>query len=75
MKARVRYCKDYNGQEGYAVEICTERQTFDDWDLESFFPLVRREGADQDEDRNFVHFGLISKISQLNDLGYTVTFW
>jgi hypothetical protein len=74
MKARVRYCREYNGQEGYAVEIYTERQSFDDWGLDSFFPLVRREGADKEEERNFVHYGLINKISHLRDLGYTVIF-
>ena len=70
MKARVRYCRDYNGQEGYAVEIITDN----DWGLDSFFPLVRREGADKEEERNFVHYGLIIKISHLRDLGYTVIF-
>ena len=75
MKARVKYYKDYHGQEGYAVEICTERQTFDSWGLDTFFPLVRREGANEEEEKNFVHFGLINKIAQLNDMGYTVTFW
>ena len=74
MKARVKYYKDYNGQEGYAVEICTERVAFDDWGLDSFFPLVHRDGADDEEERNFVHFGLIVKISHLRDSGYTVTF-
>lgn len=74
MKARVRYCIDYNGQEGYAVEIRPDGVAFDDYGLESFFPLVRREGADAEEEKNFVHFGLINKISALRDMGYTVIF-
>ena len=74
MEARVKYYTDYNGQEGYAVEICTERVAFDDWGLDSFFPLVRREGAEVEEERNFVHFTMIHKIFQLRELGYTVSF-
>ena len=74
MEARIKYYRDYNGQEGYAVEICTERQAFDDWGLDTFYPLVRREGADNEEEKNFIHFSIINKISQLKDLGYTVIF-
>ena len=70
MKARIDYCDNYHGQEGYSVEICINGI----WGLDSFFPLVRREGAKEDEEKNFVHFGLINKIAQLNDMGYTVTF-
>lgn len=75
MRARVKYYQDYNGKEGYAVEICTERVAFDDWGLDTFFPFVRREGAREDEERNFVHFGLINKIAQLTELGYKVSFY
>lgn len=73
MKARIRYYRNYNGREGFAVEICTERNTFDDWGLDSFYPLVRREKANEYEERNFLHFGIINKITQLIDLGYTVS--
>ena len=67
-KAKVQYHENYYGQEGYAVEIFSD----DDWGLDSFFPCVRREEADEDEGKNFVHFSLINKIAQLNRLGYQI---
>lgn len=70
MKARVKYYADYNGREGYAVEIHSEGE----WGLDMFFPCVRREGADEDEEKNFIHFSLINKISQLTELGYKISF-
>jgi hypothetical protein len=70
MKAQIKYCADYNGKEGYAVSIFTDGE----WGLESFFPLVKREGAKEDEERNFVHFGIVNKIAGLQNLGYTITF-
>lgn len=70
MKARVKYQKNYNGREGYTVEINVDGE----WGLDSFYPLVKREGANEDEERNFVHYGIINKIAELNNLGYTVTF-
>ena len=70
MKARVKYYTDYNGKEGYAVEIRTD----EGWGLDTFYPLVRREGANEEEEKNFVHFGIINKIAELEILGYSVTF-
>lgn len=69
--ANITYRKDYNGQEGYTVEI---RDSDGEWGLDSFFPLVRRENADQEEEKNFIHFGMINKISELQYLGYKVMF-
>lgn len=74
MKARVKYYSDYNGKEGYAIEIFNEKGAFDDYGLDTFFPLARREGAGEDEERNYVYFGLINKIPELVSLGYTVIF-
>lgn len=70
MKARVKYYADWHKKEGYAVEIYTDGE----WGLDTFVPLVRREGAGEDEDKDFVHFGLVNKIAQLVDLGYKVSF-
>ena len=67
-KARVIY-RD-GDKEGYAVEILTE----DGWGLDTFFPLVRREGANEDEEKNFVHFRILNKLRELKDLSYTVVF-
>ena len=69
-KANVKYYENYYGQEGYAVEILNDGS----WGLDTFFPCVRREGADEGEDKNFVHFSLINKIAQLNRLGYQIEF-
>lgn len=74
MRARVRY-ENTDRREGYVIEICVEKQSFDDWAFESFFPFVRREGASDDEEKNFIHFSIINKIAELTDLGYKVTFW
>lgn len=70
MKARVKYYEDYNGKEGYAVEIFSE----DEWGLNTFYPLVRRDGAGEDEEKNFVHFGILNKISELKEFGYEIDF-
>ena len=69
-KARIKYCKDFNGQEGYAVEVFTDGE----WGLDSFYPLVKRDGADDNEENNFVHYSLINKIRELYDWGYAVSF-
>lgn len=52
--------------EGYRVEILTD----DGWGLDTFYPLVRREGADENEEKNFVNFGILTKIEELRMLGY-----
>ena len=69
MKARVKYTENYNDREGYLVEI----NTGDGWGLDTFFPLVASARFPMG-DANYVHFSLINKIAQLNDLGYRVTF-
>ena len=73
MKARIRYEfisteKNSYGKEGYAVEIMTD----EGWVLDSFFPLYERAGAQKDEGRNFVHFGILNKFRELQRIGYDV---
>lgn len=66
-KARIKYCEDFDGQEGYAVEIFTNGE----WGLDSFYPLVKR---DEHEENNFVHYSLINKIHELSDYNYKISF-
>ena len=66
-KARIRYCEDFNGKEGYAVETFTDGE----WGLDTFYPLVKR---DDHEENNFMHYSLINKIRELYDWGYKVSF-
>jgi hypothetical protein len=68
MKARIKYTTDFNGKEGYLIET----DVGDGWDVESFFPLVRREGATGDDEKNFVHFGILNKIAMLKKWGYSI---
>lgn len=68
MKARIKYQENYNGREGYTVEIFSDGE----WGLDTFFPLVARAGAEDTNEKNFVHFGIINKIAELQLLGYKI---
>lgn len=68
--ARIKYYEDFNGREGFAIEIQDIDGTFG---LDTFFPCVRRENADNDEDYNFLHYGIVTKIKTLLSLGYSLT--
>jgi hypothetical protein len=68
-KARIRYINTEE-REGYIVELMTE----EGWDFSKFFPLVRRENAREEEEKNFVHFSLLNEIRELNEYGYKVLF-
>lgn len=69
LKASVSYVNE-DGREGYAIKIFSEGE----WNLDAFFPLVHRACASKEEEKNFVHFGIINKISELNALGYKIHF-
>jgi len=70
MIARIMYQKETDTErEGYNVEIWDNESG---WGLDTFYPLVRREYAKEDEERNFVHFGIINKIRELKEYGYNV---
>lgn len=58
-KARVRYT-EMGGREGYAVEIYSEGE----WSLDTFYPIID----------NFIHSGIINKMSYLKDFGYDIRF-
>lgn len=64
--ARVKYNLNYNGREGYAVEINTEGE----WGLDSFYPTVARKG---DTEPNYVHWSILRKLNEIQKLGYDLT--
>ena len=70
MKARIKYEENFNGKEGYAVEIFSEGE----WGLDTFYPLVKREGASETSEKNFIHFAVLNKLAKLNELGYKISF-
>ena len=67
--ARIRYIKNEE-REGYLVELLDDNE----WGLNSFYPLVRRENAIEEEEKDFVHFGILNKINELQQLNYSVIF-
>lgn len=69
-KAIIRYEECWRGEEGYIIIIDPYGKGFE---FESFYPLVRREYASADEEQNFVHFSILSKIRDLQNAGYEVT--
>lgn len=66
-KAQLRYHKKENGQEGYAINILSDGE----WVLETWYPLVeRKEHGDGETD--YVHWGILLKLSNLQQLGYEI---
>ena len=57
-------------REGYLVEILSDNE----WGLNSFYPLVRRENAREEEEKDFVHFGILSTINELQKLNFRIIF-
>lgn len=51
--------------EGYIIEI----QTANGWEMNSFFPMISKQG---EEEKEFVHYSIIWKIVELLDCGYFV---
>lgn len=73
-QVRVKYYSHYNGgKEGFALEIKSTDN--EEWGLSYFFPCVRREGADEDEEKNFVHYRIINELKQAIELGYKFQSW
>ena len=66
-KARIRYEENFDGKEGYVVEILSDGE----YGLDTFFPLWCREGG---EEKDFIHWSIFAKIKQLIDIGYKVEF-
>lgn len=70
--ARVKYYENNKkpGKEGFAIELRTEDE--DDWGLDIFCPLVRREGASEDEEADFIHFSALKELVKLAEYGYII---
>ena len=70
-RARLVYHQSYGktNKEGYSIEIWNGER----WGLDTFFPLLRRENADEDEENNFVHFSVLTKLHELDLQGYEIT--
>ena len=66
MKAQLRYHKNEEGCEGYAINIYSNGE----WGLDKWFPLVAR--ADGDGQPDYVHWALLNELSHLQQLGYEI---
>ena len=67
--ARISYINNEE-REGYLVEILSDNE----WGLNSFYPLVRRENARKEEEKDFIHFSILNKINELQQLNYSIIF-
>lgn len=72
MEARIYY---HSGKgriptEGYEIRI---KGADGYWGMDKFFPLVRRENADPEEEKNFVHFSILKELAELEVFGYKVS--
>lgn len=70
--ARVRYCENGKepGKEGFAIELRTEEE--EEWGLDIFCPCVRREGAEDGEEADFIHFSALKELAKLAEYGYEI---
>lgn len=71
MKAKIIYHsgKGRISSEGYEIRI---QGADGEWGMDKFFPLVRRENADADEEKNFIHFSFLNEIANLQAFGYKI---
>ena len=67
--ARISYVNNEE-REGYHVEILSDTER----GLNSFYPLTRRENAREEEEKDFVHFGILSTINELQKLNFRIIF-
>ena len=71
MYARVVYYEETNPMgEGYAIEVMLEDD--EEWGLDTFYPMVKCED-DPRTAKEFIHFGIIPRLSFIQSLGYEVT--
>lgn len=71
MQAQLRYHKKEDGREGYAINILTD----DGWQMDSWFPLVAKVGADaigKERETDYVHWSILRKLSQMQSYGYEI---
>ena len=67
--AKISYINNEE-REGYLVEILSDNE----WGLNSFYPLVRRENEREEEEKDFVHFGILNTINELQKLNFRIIF-
>lgn len=65
-KAQLRYFKQQDGREGYAINILIDGE----WVQESWFHLFPRENGDGEPD--YVHWSIFNKLSYLQNIGYEI---
>lgn len=65
LKAKVRYLKQPDGREGYAVYIWSDGE----WCMDTFFHLLDRNGSGE---KDFLHYGFVAKLAHMQDLGYEI---
>lgn len=66
--ARLRYHKDEDGREGYAIEVSGNPDK--GWGLDTWYPLVPKDGGNGETD--FIHWSILRKLGDLQRLGYEV---
>ena len=64
-KAQLRYFKQQDGREGYAINILVDGE----WIQESWFRLYPRKDGDETD---YVHWEILSRLSNLQNLGYEI---
>lgn len=69
MKARVIY-KEVNNQEGFAIELLNG----DDWELYAWYPCAERKNANPGEGFDYLHWTVLKRLGELQDLGYEIIF-
>ena len=65
MKAQVRY-QEMDGAEGYAINVTSGG----DWELDKWFPLVKKEGGPDCGD--YLHYTFLFKLAELQEQGYDI---
>lgn len=67
MRAQLRYHKQEDGREGYAINILSDGE----WGLDSWYPLVERKEHGNGE-ADYVHWGILCRLAELQELGYEI---
>lgn len=67
MKAQLRYHKQEDGREGYAINIYTDGE----WGLDTWYPLVERKDRN-DGEPDYVHWSILRKLAELQAWGYEI---
>lgn len=66
LRAQVQYQKLEDGREGFAINIYSNGE----WGLNSWYPLVAREGGDGE--KAFIHCDFVQKLAEMKGMGYEI---